>query len=112
MEVLIFFYKYAQQGRVSKRWQISTKKAVFLNKKSTLTILLASVGLSSPHFLFFFAFTLNLNKHGCNAGEEEEPCFVFRITHVFVHACEACRGHPSNVFAMRVGEGCNVEFGV
>ena len=75
------------------------KKGSFLKnkkKKKTLTILLASIDLSSPPLLFLLVFTLIFNKHDCNGGEEEEPCFAFRIIHVFVHACEACCGHSSN----------------
>jgi hypothetical protein len=73
-------------------------------KKSTLTILLASLVFSSPHFLFLFVLTLNPSKHGCNERKEEEPCFAFRIIHVFVYVCEACCGHSSIVFARRVGK--------
>ena len=63
-----------------------------------LTILLASIVSSWPHFLFFLVFTLNSSKHDCNGGEEEdEPCFAIRIIHVFVDAYEACRGHSSIV---------------
>jgi hypothetical protein len=54
-------------------------------KKSTLTILLASLVFSSPHFLFLFVLTLDPSKHGCNERKEEEPCFAFRIIHVFVY---------------------------
>ena len=52
---------------------------------------------------------MNFSKHGCNVGAEEEPCFGFRIVHVFIHACEACCKHLSNIFARRLGEGCNFE---
>ena len=100
----------------SKKWRCWYFNIYIKNgnliKKSTLTILLASIVLSWPHFLFLFVFTLNFSKHDCNRGEEEEPCFSFRIIHVFVHACEACCGHLSNTFARRVGDYCNFELGV
>jgi hypothetical protein len=37
---------------------------------------------------------------------------ILCIIHVFKHAREACCGHSSNVVARKVGEGCNIEFGV
>ena len=62
--------------------------------------------------LFLLVFTLNFSKHGCNGKEKEEPCFDFRIIHMFVHACELCCEHSSSTFARRMGEGCNFELGV
>ena len=59
----------------------------------SLTILLSSLGficLYSLFLLVLLVFSLNLCKHGCNGGEEEESHFALRIIHVFVHNCEAC----------------------
>ena len=92
----------------SKEWQFSKK--LWLLKKINFDHFL--IGLPSPHFLVLLVFTLHFSKHGCNGGEEEEPCFAFRIIHVFIHAYEACCGHSSNAFARRVKEGYNIEFGV
>ena len=67
-----------------------------------MTILLASLVFSWPHFLFLLEVALNFSKYNCNGGEEEEPCFALRIVHVFVYACEACCGHSSIAFTRRV----------
>lgn len=56
-----------------------SKKKGNLEKESILTILLSSLGFTSLHFLFSFAFTLNFSKHSCNEGEEEETRFALSM---------------------------------
>ena len=73
------------------------KEGNFGKKKSSLTVILSSLGFTSLHCLFLLDFILISNKHDCNEGEDE-TYFSLRIIHDFVHACEACCGHLSIFF--------------
>ena len=72
MEVLIFFM-YAQ------------KRAIFpKKKKNNFDHSLGFNRFILTSLLVFVCIHFTFNKHVCNGGKEEEPCFAFKIIHVFV----------------------------
>ena len=60
------------------------KKGQFSKKKNNFDHSLGFNRFILTSLLVFVCIHFTFNKHVCNGGKEEEPCFAFKIIHVFV----------------------------